>query len=292
MLVAAGAGGDFIDAGNGNDKIDAGAGNDFIAAGKGDDSITAGAGRDIVAFNRGDGKDTLIDSGSDDAKADLISLGGGIRYADLTLRKSGMDLILGLGAGDQITLRDWYAKSGNRTIGAVQVLTEGGDYNAASNNQLHNNKAAVFDFDLIASRFDLARTSDPKLVDWAVAPSLAATVTDTSSTQARGGNLAYRYATSYGATQGYGKDMGEEAVRTELVGMASNRLQGFSIAPTGGTPPGTVDPWIALHAGTDLVIRTAPVASNPITPIDSALTDALLFAAINAAVDKPSWAVT
>ena len=83
--------------------------------------------------------------------------------------------------------------------------------------------------------------------------------------------------------------MGEQALRAELVGMAANKSQRFSGAPAGGMPPGTVDPWIALQAGTDLVIRTAPGASNPIMPIDSALTDGLLFAAINVGVDKPSW---
>ncbi|MEP6789813.1 MAG: VCBS domain-containing protein [Ramlibacter sp.] len=284
------AGNDFIDGGAGNDSINAGSGNDFIAAGKGDDTITAGTGRDVIAFNRGDGKDILIVT-SGDAQADVISLGGGIRYADLTLRKSGYDLILGLGAGDQITNRDWYVQVDNHTIGSLQMLTEGGDYDAGSSSTLQKNKDVVFDFNTITTQFDAARKANASLVTWSVAPSLSAAVVASSNTQARGGDLAYDYATTYTATQGYGKDMDEEAVRTELVDLAANKSQGFDKAPADSSTAGIVDPWVALQAGTDLVVKAGVVASNPIGTIESASADALLFAAINAGADKPSWAV-
>ncbi|MBI2768926.1 MAG: tandem-95 repeat protein, partial [Burkholderiales bacterium] len=287
--VTSGAGNDFIDGGAGNDAIDAGSGNDFIAAGKGDDTITAGLGRDVIAFNRGDGNDVLKTT-SGDARADLISLGGGIRYADLTLHKSGSDLILGLGAGDQITNVDWYAGTANRSVGTLQMLTEGGNYDPNSSSALNKSKVVDFDFTSITNSFDAARGSNSSLT-WSIAPSLNTAVISTSNTQARGGDLAYDYATTYVSTQSYGKDMGDEAVRAELAGLGADKAQDAGRAPADSSTSTLVDPWIALQAGTDLVVKETAVASNPIGSIESTAADALLFAAINVGDDKPSWAV-
>ena len=94
---------DLLDAGGGNDALMGGSGDDWIAGGQGDDNIHSGAGRNLVAFNRGDGADTLFSAGKD-----VLSLGGGIRYDDLRLTRSGNDLIVGVGEGDRISLKDWY----------------------------------------------------------------------------------------------------------------------------------------------------------------------------------------
>lgn len=284
--VSGGAGNDALDGGSGDDTIDAGSGNDFIAAGKGNDSITAGTGKDVIAFNRGDGKDTLHATAGD-AGSDTLSLGGGIRYADLTLRKSGSDLVLGLGAGEQIVAKGWYASGANRSIATLQVLTEGGDYDPASADVMRKSKVAVFDFAFLAAQFDKARQGKSNLV-WSVAPSLGAAFVQSSDSQARGGDLAYDYATFYKSTGSLGADMGEAAVRAEATSLSADAMQGFTAAPSPGGA--IVDPWIALQAGTDLVVKAPPVASNPITPIESPQADALLFAALNAADSRPSWA--
>ena len=123
-----------------------------------------------------------------------------------------------------------------------------------------------------------------------MAPSLVGAVIGTSNDAARGGDLAYDYATSYTATKGYGRDMGEQGIRTELAGLNAGTSQGFTAAPTGAST--IVDPWVALQAGTDLVLSQGAAASNPIGPVESVAADALLFAAMAAsAAQKPSWAV-
>ncbi len=68
--------------------------------------IWGGLGGDIIAFNRGDGQDVVnASTGADNT----LSLGGGIRYTDLSFSKSANDLMLSLGNAEQITLKDWYA---------------------------------------------------------------------------------------------------------------------------------------------------------------------------------------
>lgn len=292
-VIVAGTGNDYVKAGGGNDlllggagkdSLDGGSGNDFLAGGHGDDTIVAGSGRDVIAFNRGDGRDTVQAGG--EARADTLSLGGGIRYADLTLRKSGSDLVLGVGNGEQITLKGWYASTSKRTVGSLQVLTEGGDYQGGSLDRLYNSKAVVFDFIKLVAKFDAARGHNGNLT-WAVAGALPATLVEYSGTQARGGDLAYDYATASATGDSLGRDMDVQAVRGELAGLAADRSQGFAAAPAGG---GMVDPWVALQAGTDLVVSQEAAASNPIGPVESTASDALLFAALNVAGEKPSWA--
>ncbi len=289
------AGNDFVDGGAGNDALKTGAGVDFIAGGKGNDTLEAGAGKDVIAFNRGDGQDLLLATDSD-SQGDLISLGGGIRYADLSLKRSGQDLVLGLGANEQITLKDWYASNSNRSVASLQMLTEGGDYNAQSSDRLLKNKVAVFDFAALVVKFDAARQANPNLTSWAMNTSLSSTVLETSNTHARGGNLAYRYASEYKANEGYGSDLGEQAVRNLVTGLSATTAQAFSSAPAPSTGTGGiqfVNPWIALQAGTDLLVGQSAIASNPIGRIESSSADALLFAALNTATPngpKPSWA--
>jgi Ca2+-binding RTX toxin-like protein/antitoxin component YwqK of YwqJK toxin-antitoxin module len=276
-LIFAGNDSDFIDAGAGNDNIDAGNGNDFIAGGHGNDTINAGLGNDLLAFNRGDGQDILV---SQDAQQDTLSLGGGIRYADLNLKKSGNDLILTVGQGDQITLLDWYSTlPGNRkNLARLQVVTEGGDFNAASTDRLLNKKVVDFDFLKMAIAFDQARATNPTLTEWSAQSSLSAAYLQGSSTQAIGGDLAYRYATlNSGSTEAasYG-DLDWKGVRTRAQDF-NGSLQNLTIqAPT------AVNPWIALQAGTSLIIEQPTGASSPITPMPALTQDQLVIAALAA----------
>ena len=288
--VSTGANSDFIDGGTGNDCIDAGSGTDFIAGGKGNDTILSGDGRDVISFNRGDGQDILTNSNDcTDARGDLISLGGGIRYADLTLQRSGQDLVLGLGSGDKITTKDWYASVNNRSIGALQVVTVGGDYDPLSIDALYNKKVAVFDFIPLAQQYDAARQANASLGAWAMAPALNSALIGVTDHFALGGDLAYRYATTYSATAGYGSDLDADAVREEASGASAVNWQTISTAPVPSSA--VVDPWIALQAGTDLVVSQAPGASNPIEPTATPTTDSLVIAALSAsATTVPTWA--
>jgi Ca2+-binding RTX toxin-like protein len=201
-VVQAGSGNDTIDAGNGNDLIDAGDGDDIIAAsnghdwiagGKGNDIIDAGSERNLFAFNRGDGADTIRNSlyGND-----TISLGKGIRYADLALAKSGNDLVLGMGDGESITLQDWYLDASRQGIGQLQVVAsaEGGDFDAASSDKTKNRQVALYDFAALVSQFDAARTATPAISQWAVMNGLLEAHLSGSDTAAIGADLSYQYA--------------------------------------------------------------------------------------------------
>lgn len=179
-MIVTGEGNDTIAAmgvnvvisGAGNDKITLGWGNDWVQASKGNDVIDAGGGANLFAFNKGDGADTVVNSFWG---ADTISLGGGIKYADLMLSKSGNDLVLRGAGSDRITLKDWYLSAQNHGIGKLQVLTTGGDFNATSASPLTNKAVTVFDFDKLVKSFDAARAATTgAAIGWTVSGSLGA----------------------------------------------------------------------------------------------------------------------
>jgi len=285
-VVVAGAGNDMIDTGGDRDFIDGGAGDDtittdsssdFIAAGKGNDIINTGAARDLMAFNRGDGADLVIGTGWD---RDTLSLGGGIRYADLSMRKSGNDLVLDMGQADSITFKDWYTASARRSVDTLQVVTVGGDYSATSADQTRNRKAVSFDFGQLANRFDAIRAASPSTTSWAVAGELNNYFKASNDTQALGGDLAYRYAT----TGSYG-DLDWIGVRNQISSPASSESpwQVLSISTT-------VNPWTALQAGISLIADQTAGLPSPITPVAALSGDELAFVALNSSGGyKPSW---
>ncbi len=291
-VISSGVDNDFIDAGSGNDTIDAGLANDFIAAGKGNDSIVAGAGVDVLAFNKGDGQDTVQ---TQDTQTDVVSLGGGIKYADLKLSKVGNDLILGLGVGDQILFKDWYSGlAGIRNnINRLQMITaaSGGDFDTNSADKLVNRKVVIFDFLKMVQGFDAARVSNPALSQWSVTPSLNTAYLSGSNTQAMAGDLAYRYATLNDASttaSTYGDfDWNAILTRTSTIGNTLQTLSTAAIAP--------INPWVALQAGTSLIVEQATGAA-PSIQVQAPLTqDQLVIAALAAqqaatGLTKPTWA--
>jgi Ca2+-binding RTX toxin-like protein len=293
--ITAGNDGDFVDAGSGNDSIDTGNGADFIAGGKGADTISAGHDSDVIAFNRGDGQDTLI---TQDWQQDTLSLGGGIRYADLSLAKAGNNLILRTGSGDEIVFKDWYqGSSGQRNnVSRLQMITAatGGDYNASSTDRLRNKQAVQLDFIKLVNAFDSARASNAALSNgWAMtSASLNTAYLSGSNTQAIGGDLAWRYATlassdaATGQEASYG-NLNAAGVRSAMSGMGSLR------AWTQNTPA-LVNPWIAMQAGLSL-IGELPTGANPtLTPVQALTQDQLIGAALASqqqitGVARPSW---
>ena len=92
-VLADTVGAGYFNGGSGDDSLRGDGAADFYLGGAGNDSINTGTGADVIAFNLGDGQDTIAASiGSDN----VLSLGGGIAYADISLRKSGNHLILDL----------------------------------------------------------------------------------------------------------------------------------------------------------------------------------------------------
>ena len=299
--IAAGNDADFVDAGSGNDSIDTSNGSDFIAGGKGNDQISAGHDSDVIAFNRGDGQDTFMPQ---DWQQDTVSLGGGIRYADLSLAKAGNDLILRTGLSDQITFKDWYSGShGQRkNVTRLQMITAatGGDFNASSTDRLINRQAVQLDFGKLVGTFDAARASNSNLnTGWALsAASLSTAYVSGSNTQAIGGDLAWRYATlndaggaigttSLGQEASYG-NLNAASVRSAMSGMGSLRNWTQNM-------PTPINPWLALQAGISLIVEQ-PAGANPtLTPVQALMQDQLVMQGLGAQAQatgraRPTWA--
>ncbi len=99
-VLNGGAGDDRLFGDDGNDTLNGGEGENLINGGRGDDMLSGGAGDDIYLFRRGDGKDTITDTGSNAAGTratpggDRIGLGEGITIEDIILRRYGNDLVI------------------------------------------------------------------------------------------------------------------------------------------------------------------------------------------------------
>ncbi|HKQ82378.1 MAG TPA: calcium-binding protein, partial [Steroidobacteraceae bacterium] len=204
-ILEGGSGNDTLSDSGGNTLLNGGAGtdtltgtanNDLFIGGIGNDAITTGTGADLIAFNRGDGQDTVAASTTRD---NTLSIGGGAVYADLLFTKNGNDLILKVGASDQITLTGYYASTSNRSVNTLQMIIEGtSDYSAGSSDPTRNKKVESFNFEGLVTAFDAARAANPNLTSWALSNALLAQHLSGSDTAAIGGDLAYRYGLSGG----------------------------------------------------------------------------------------------
>lgn len=160
-LINGMGGDDFLHGGRGNDTLYGGDGNDTLIGGEGDDSLEGGGGNDTYVFD-GDGKDvvkdekwavvyeqvwiqdniysefyskwveaskTLIDAGDD-----VIVFGKNVSVDDITITKTGNDLVFGLkNTNDTLTIKNWYASEKQRvetfkfadglTLNAEQILS-------------------------------------------------------------------------------------------------------------------------------------------------------------------------
>lgn len=185
------AGNNAFDGGIGTDTLTGGIGNDIFLGGTGNDVITTGAGADVIAFTRGDGADTVAASTGGD---NTLSLGGNLSYADLSFRKSGTDLILDVGAAEQITFQNWYSSPNNRSVLNLQVIAESmSGFSLGGSDPLLDNKVEQFDFLGLVDRFDQARTANPTLTSWALTTALLEFHTGGSDGAVIGGDLAYQY---------------------------------------------------------------------------------------------------
>jgi Ca2+-binding RTX toxin-like protein len=223
------AGSNLLDGGAGTDKLTGCVGNEIFIGGTGNDTITTGTGADLIAFNRGDGQDTVVASSGAD---NTLSLGGGIDYQSLALSKSGNNLVLATGNGDQITLQNWFTSTANRSIADLQIVLDVNAYNANSADPLLNHQVQNFNFALLAQNFDQARLANPALSSWSMTDALLNAHLSGSDTTAMGGDLAYQYNLNGNLT-----GMGLAAAQTELgnasFGVSPQQLQPLSGLQTG-----------------------------------------------------------
>ncbi len=181
-MLFGGEGNDYFEAGSGNNLIDGGAGNDFIydhegtnfvIGGPGDDTVYHATHGGVVAFNPGDGNDTVYVAGDV-----VLSIGGGVDGADLSLGQDGTDLILSIGGNDSIRLSSpWEAEA---QIGSTITL------------QLFGSVYS-YDFNAVIAEFQAQAVSDPALV-LSLVDVLPAHQISYSADQALGGALAWQYA--------------------------------------------------------------------------------------------------
>ncbi|HCX32976.1 MAG TPA: hypothetical protein DHV08_05055, partial [Rhodocyclaceae bacterium] len=154
----------------GNDTLWGGAGSELYVGGAGNDGINPFGGADVIAFNRGDGRDFVYASTGED---NTLSLGRGIGYADLRLGKTGNHLVVETGAGESLTLRDWYAADANHSVLTLQMVAEAmADFDSGGIDPLRDHKVESFDFPGLAAAFDDARAAEPSLTSWALADAL------------------------------------------------------------------------------------------------------------------------
>lgn len=158
-----------------NDMITAGSGNDFIAGGAHNDILNGGGGYNVFAFNRGDGNDTIFPAAG---AHNTLSLNN-VSYKDISMSKTGNDLILDVGANSTVTFKEWYSDTANQNFDTLQIVSS---------------KVESFDFQALVDAFDTARASNPKLSSWGAMNELLNDHLNSSNSMALGGDLAIMYA--------------------------------------------------------------------------------------------------
>ncbi len=103
----------------GDDTLQGLGGHDFLYGHGGNDAMAGGGGGDTYVIALGDGHDTIDNTDADDHQnpelADQIQFGEDISSADVTLQRSGDDLVIAIGAGaDSVRLSGWYLGEQNR----------------------------------------------------------------------------------------------------------------------------------------------------------------------------------
>jgi Ca2+-binding RTX toxin-like protein len=144
--VHGGEGNDDVNGGNGVDMVFGGAGNDTLSGasyygmgnwlgdndtlegGLGNDTLIGGRGSDTYVFGRGDGQDLIMNyadsmngyADPDSNKRDVLQFKAGILSTDVTLTRSGNDLIIKInGSTDQVTVQAYFVGEGVSLYGWV-----------------------------------------------------------------------------------------------------------------------------------------------------------------------------
>nr|WP_282597143.1 calcium-binding protein [Rhizobacter sp. SG703] len=108
------AGANVLIGNSGGNTLIGAEGNDTYAGGAGNDTLTdsSTSSNDVYRWGLGDGSDTLSDAGG----SDRIELGAGITASQVTLTRSGNNLVIGLtgNTADKLTVSNWYVGTANK----------------------------------------------------------------------------------------------------------------------------------------------------------------------------------
>ena len=220
----------LFDGGSGTDTLTGGSSAELYLGGLGNDTLTTGAGNDVILFNKGDGQDTFAAGGTG---SDTLSLGGDFAYSDLSFSKSSNNLVLKMGASDQITFKNWYATTPSKPVVNLQVIAEAmADFDAGGSNPLLDQKVENFNFSGLVGAFDAARTTDTTLTAWALSNALSNCQLDGSDGAALGGDLAYQYGKN-GTLAGIGLTAAQGVLGDASFGSGAQTLQPLASLQTG-----------------------------------------------------------
>jgi Ca2+-binding RTX toxin-like protein len=148
-----------------NTLTDSSGANVFIGDAGNDTLNVTSTGVDRIAVARGHGSDTVVGSGT--AANDVLEVSNGIVKADMALMKNGNDLLIDLGAGQTLTLRNWYASV--RNVGTLKIIGDAGWVPGQTGTPT---VSETLNLATLASQFDAARTADPLLTRWPIDPAL------------------------------------------------------------------------------------------------------------------------
>jgi Ca2+-binding RTX toxin-like protein len=102
----------------GNDTLNGNGGNDTFIGGPGNDTLNGGTGNDTYIFYRGDGADTINETGG----TNTIQFGQNITDEQLWFSHQGNNLVINdIGTSDTVTVQNWYSGSSNQ-IGTVSTI--------------------------------------------------------------------------------------------------------------------------------------------------------------------------
>ncbi|SHN14549.1 calcium-binding protein, partial [Rhizobacter sp. OV335] len=141
--LTGGVGADTLLGGDGNDNLygdgqyGGNGGNDVLDGGAGNDYLVGGFGSDTYRFGRGDGQDSINNdsdgwNGSADptvGKADVLQFKAGVLSSDVSLTRSGDNLIVSInGTADQVTISNYFNGDGvsARTWAVEQIRFDDG----------------------------------------------------------------------------------------------------------------------------------------------------------------------
>lgn len=169
-VLVGNSGANVLSGGAGADTLTDSAGANVYIGGTGSDMLNVTSSSvDRIAVARGHGADVVVGSGT--AANDVLEVSNGITKAAMGLMKSGNDLVVDLGSGDSVTLRNWYA--GTRHVGQLKII---GDATWVPGQSGAPSIVETLSLVSLASQFDAARAADPLLTRWpltSATPSMA-----------------------------------------------------------------------------------------------------------------------
>jgi Ca2+-binding RTX toxin-like protein len=263
-LLIGGNGADTLIAGAGNDTLQGGSGNDRLTAGAGTDSLDGGAGTDILEettaggsgnttfiFSRGSNQDTINERGG----TDMIQLGTNISTSQLTLTRSGNNLIVGItGTTDTITVTNYFATG----LGYDAMIES-----------IRFNDGTVWDQAAIASR-----------VTGSVAPTAVAAVEGTSDTDSgtdttpvTEGDVGVESLRSGEDNEGDGFDFGQMPVPASAARVVSNSSWLGTSLTVYDVDASDIDVAVPMHAPEywpETTPQDLPDLAGPLSLIDAA----------------------